>query len=59
MVAACSEAFFAAERDVASIQQVSEEFPAGRRLKALDPQIFGDNIHSSTGGHGASYAGQA
>ena len=51
MVAACTCAFLAAERDLARVEQVAEELPAGRRLVAFNAKAFGHPVRRPGGGH--------
>ncbi len=56
MIGARARAFFAADRDLASIQQIAEIFPARGRFKGRLAQRFGHNIGGATGRHGPRHA---
>ena len=51
MVRPGAKAFLAAERHLVRIQQIAEEFPPRRRLKAANPQRLRHAVHRRTGGH--------
>ena len=48
-----TKAFLAAEGNLAVVEEVAEELPAGRRFIAADTQCLGHTVSGLAGGHGA------
>ena len=59
MVGAGAGTFLAADGGQAGIEQVAEEFPAGRGLVHADAELFGDAVGGARGRHRAGDAGDA
>ena len=59
VIGAGAEALLAAQGDLARIEQVAEELPAGRRLVAADAERLRDPVGGARGRHGARDPGEA
>src|SRR5690606_21262368 len=52
MVGTGAGTFFAANRHLAIVEQITEEFPAGWRFKHAEPELFGHAVGGGAGRHG-------